>query len=659
MIEEKRIFLGYSREDGAKVRALYNQLQARGFSPWLDVVDLAAGQDWRSEIQHAIKNSKVFLACFSEHSARSQGDTSRLFPYALSVCKDMLPESISLIPVRLDDSGIPDYGVPEFGIGFQGLQWVDLFEPDGFERLVKALEHALGPVSADVDETREQGETLANEEISARTQSASSTPPSNADEIGSSRDTESSLEEQQGRTKRRRSQLSGVLSDKRLRQLKQVLAASGGVVAALALLALVASVIWEVTRTTSDTAINADMIWRKGEVWRARLSDAGDVELDRVADDGGSPRRIMADIKGHRSAISTVRFLDDGRSLETIDQDGRAIVTDIDALVGLMSLPPYRTLQQAKHAAEIEIGRPLGERSIAAAKAVYGWTMAALSSSPATLPPEQKFRDCFECPEMVVLPAGSFLMGSPNGEGDPDEHPQHEVTIAAFAIGATEVTFAEWDACVAAGACAYRLDDEGWGRGDRPVINVSWEDTQQYVAWLSDVTGATYRLPSEAEWEYAGRAGTTTRYAFGDEITDQQANFNSNVGKTVEVGGYPPNAWGLHDMHGNVWEWVQDTYQGNYDGAPADGSAWEGKEESSSRVLRGGSWYEGPGQHRTANRNKIDSAWQNVDLGFRVSRTLNHEDMAQKISRIFFGDMGKHAELSAPFASGSIMNFKF
>ncbi|MGI9494182.1 MAG: SUMF1/EgtB/PvdO family nonheme iron enzyme [Geminicoccaceae bacterium] len=591
MNEEKRIFLGYAREDGAKVRALYTQLLARGFWPWLDVDNLTADQDWRGEILHAVQNSKVFLACFSEHSVRSRGDTSRLFPYALSVCKDMLPESISLIPVRLDDSGIPDYGIPEFGIGFQGLQWVDLFEEDGFERLVAAIEHVLGSEPADVGET-----------------------------VGSS-ETVSELEEQKERTKRKRSQISGILPGKRSKQLKQALSASGGIVAALAILALAAGIIWELTRTTSDTEIIADMVWREGEVWRARLSDAGDVELDRVADEDGSPRRIVADIRGHRSAISAVRFVDDGRSLETIDQDGRVIVTDVDALVGLMSLPSYRTLQQAKRAAETEIGRPLGERSIAAAQSVYGWTVAALTPAPAALSAGEKFRDCKACPEMVVLPAGSFLMGSPEGVGDPDEHPQREVTIPAFAMGATEVTFDQWDACVAAGACVHQPDDAGWGRDDRPVINVSWQDTQQYAAWLSNLTGATYHLPSEAKWEYAARAGTTTAYAFGDEITDQQANFGDSVGTTDVVGGYPPNAWGLHDMHGNVWEWVRDTYQDSYVGAPADGGAWiEG--ENSPRVLRGGSWSGVPDGLRSADRNGNYPVNRVDTVGFRVSRTL-------------------------------------
>jgi formylglycine-generating enzyme required for sulfatase activity len=232
-------------------------------------------------------------------------------------------------------------------------------------------------------------------------------------------------------------------------------------------------------------------------------------------------------------------------------------------------------------------------------------------------------------PAMVALPGGTFLMGSPEGEeGRYDvEGPQHEVTIRPFAIGKHEVTFAEWDACVASGGCnGYRPDDQGWGRGRQPVINVSWHDAQAYVAWLAEATGKPYRLPSEAEWEYAARAGTTTRYAFGDAITEREANFDGSIGKTTEVGAYPANPWGLYDMHGNVWEWVEDIWHDSYQGAPADGSAWtegEGKESSRIRVDRGGSWNYDPGDLRSAGRYWIDPGYRGLYLGFRVARTLD------------------------------------
>ncbi len=224
-------------------------------------------------------------------------------------------------------------------------------------------------------------------------------------------------------------------------------------------------------------------------------------------------------------------------------------------------------------------------------------------------------------PDMVELPSGAYLMGSVEGEGYDDEHPQHEVAIAGFAIGKYEVTFAEWDYCVDAGGCLHRPNDQGQGRDARPVINVSWEDAQAYVAWLSDVTDETYRLPTEAEWEYAARAGTTTQYAFGDKINQKQANFGLNVRKTLEVGSYPANSWGLHDMHGNVWEWVEDCHHDNYEGAPTDGSPWL-QSGCSKPVLRGGSWVDFAEYLRSAARYWSPPGFRHYFIGFRVARTL-------------------------------------
>ena len=238
------------------------------------------------------------------------------------------------------------------------------------------------------------------------------------------------------------------------------------------------------------------------------------------------------------------------------------------------------------------------------------------------------FRDCADCPEMVVVPSGSFMMGSPpSEEGRWDEEgPVHRVMIGArFAVGVYEVTFEEWDACVSAGGCGgYRPDDEGWGRGQRPVINVSWEDAQAYVAWLSGETGEAYRLLSEAEWEYVARAGTTTRYHWGDDIGRNLANCDGCGSRwddelTSPVGSFGANAFGLYDVHGNVEEWVEDCWNDSYAGAPRDGSAWMSG-YCSLHVLRGGSWYYLPRVLRAANRSWIDSGIRYDHVGFRVAR---------------------------------------
>jgi formylglycine-generating enzyme required for sulfatase activity len=237
---------------------------------------------------------------------------------------------------------------------------------------------------------------------------------------------------------------------------------------------------------------------------------------------------------------------------------------------------------------------------------------------------------------MVVVPAGEFTMGSPDGEVERTLDAQRKVTIAKpFAVGKFEVTFTEWDACVAGGGCVGNKSpsDQSWGRSKRPVINISWGDTQEYVAWILRETGKTYRLLTEAEWEYAARAGTTTPFSTGQAITTDQANFNGNSTyggsaecqyrqKTVEVGSFRPNAFGLHDMHGNVWEWVEDCYNARYAGAPADGSAvtFSG---CTSRVLRGGSWPNYPWLLRSAFRFGSTPVYRYVTNGFRVARTLN------------------------------------
>jgi formylglycine-generating enzyme required for sulfatase activity len=244
-------------------------------------------------------------------------------------------------------------------------------------------------------------------------------------------------------------------------------------------------------------------------------------------------------------------------------------------------------------------------------------------------------------PDMITLPAGAFLMGAPeNEEGSiDDERPQHRVTIPRpFALGRTAVTFAMWDAAVASGFMppdgAERPDDAGWGREERPVINVSWHDAQAYCAWLNRRLGlppGTYRLPREAEWEYACRAGTVTPFSFGDTISPEQANYDGRFsygkfweegeyrGHTVPVGTLPANPWGLCEMHGNVWEWVRDAY-GRYPKARTD-SRPKIPADIPTRVLRGGAWKLSPRDLRSATRAADKPVVRAPAFGFRVART--------------------------------------
>ena len=258
------------------------------------------------------------------------------------------------------------------------------------------------------------------------------------------------------------------------------------------------------------------------------------------------------------------------------------------------------------------------------------------------------FRDCPHCPEMVVVPSGDFMMGSPPSEKGrwDDEGPRHGVMIgSSFAVGVYEVTRGEFGRFVSStgrsmgDSCRTREDGEwkarsgrGWRSpgfsqtGSHPVVCVSWDDARAYVRWLSGETGASYRLLSESEWEYVARAGTQTRYWWGDDIGRNRANCDGCGSRwdnesTAPVGSFAANAFGLHDVHGNVWEWVQDCWNDSYAGAPGDGSAWE-RGECSRRVLRGGSWFSLPGLLRAALRIRGVAGYRYVIAGFRVARTF-------------------------------------
>lgn len=252
--------------------------------------------------------------------------------------------------------------------------------------------------------------------------------------------------------------------------------------------------------------------------------------------------------------------------------------------------------------------------------------------------PGDLFQDCDSCPEMVVVPRGEFVMGSPeNEEGRfANEGPQHGVKIAViFAVGRFEVTFEEWDACVTDGGCgSYRPDDEDWGRGKRPAVNVSWRDAQAFVTWMnSKVEGTPYHLPSETEWEYAARAGAETAFWWGEKADHEYANYGQDEccgglaeGRdewefTAPVGSFPANEFQLHDMQGNTWEWTEDCWNDSYSGAPVDGTSWE-KGDCESRVLRGGSWTDRPRLLRSASRVWNKPGNRSPYVGFRVARTL-------------------------------------
>jgi formylglycine-generating enzyme required for sulfatase activity len=242
------------------------------------------------------------------------------------------------------------------------------------------------------------------------------------------------------------------------------------------------------------------------------------------------------------------------------------------------------------------------------------------------------FLECSYCPEMIVVPAGRFMMGTLVGQGFPgEEGPRHEVTIAkAFAVAKFALTFDEWDTCAARGDCRPDVGDNGWGRGRQSAINVSWDDAQTYVKWLSKIIGKPYRLLSESEYEYAARAGSETKYPWGDEIKLNGKPMANCYGcdsqwdnkQTAPVGSFPANDFGLYDMVGNVKEWTEDCWNASYRGAPADGSPWTDG-NCGRRVVRGGAWDDYPVDLRSADRSGGVTDGRYNNIGFRVARTLN------------------------------------
>jgi formylglycine-generating enzyme required for sulfatase activity len=292
---------------------------------------------------------------------------------------------------------------------------------------------------------------------------------------------------------------------------------------------------------------------------------------------------------------------------------------------------------------------PVQPSSSVDARTASASTRAPVVRNPSSLPDFAMFRECDGCPEMVILPRGNLLMGSPAGESgrgeDEDSQSgaggaQVNVTIARFAISRFETTWDEWEACVNAGACnegpintligqqSWASTANGWGRARRPVIMVDWNDAGAYAAFVNGRSGGGYRRPTEAEWEYAARANTRARFSWGDDdpSCDQSARNGANFSactddRTRPVGSFRANPWGLYDMHGNVWEWIEDCYRDNLGGQPSDGRAFQSS-SCTYRVLRGGSWSIFPQNLRSANRNGYNPTDRVIYYGFRLARTV-------------------------------------
>ncbi|MBT9312545.1 SUMF1/EgtB/PvdO family nonheme iron enzyme [Leptothoe kymatousa] len=477
-----RIFLAHASEDKTAVIDLYQRLKARGFHPWLDKLDLRAGQNWRAEIPKAIRTSDVFIACLSKQSIAKQSYVQREFRIALQEMANKPPGKIYLIPLRLDDCDIPDLRQEESGISLRDYHWANLFEPDGFDQLVKDIEYGFADI---------QGSSTA---VSTPSDADSSELP---DSFRASQD--SSYED--------------VL--KRLKELED----------------------------------------------RVKNQSAPKYDLRGAQFAGGFAETVLG------------------------NQIGEVVSNKSSA-----SQEPPHQLATPSQKAPVRKTKP---------KEVANRSPKRINLGKGVIL------------ELVHIPGGTFLMGSPEGERDENEQPQHQVKVPEFWMGKYPVTQTQYRAVIGENPSRFK-------GGDRPVESVSWNDAIQFCSQASQKRGEVIRLPSEAEWEYACRAGTTTPYSFGETLKKEQANYRGGLGETSFVGAYPANQWGLYDMHGNVWEWCQDTWHGNYKGAPNDGSAWEDREDDSSRAIRGGSWINAPWVCRSAVRYVITPDFRDSYFGFRV-----------------------------------------
>ena len=373
----------------------------------------------------------------------------------------------------------------------------------------------------------------------------------------------------------------------------------------------------EVVSLLLDAGADGAVKGPKGRTAMEMAKSGGHREVAALIEAKEAERKARADAEAERKARAEAERLDRAAFARATSSD------TVQAYVEYRSAHPHgKSLQEAQ--ARLDELLAAANARVKAAK--------------------RPIRDCGECPELVVAPAGEFLMGSPDSERGrfSSEGPVHRVTIAEpFAVGVYEVTFEEWDACVRGGGCGgYRPRDRGWGRGRRPVINLSWYDARSYVEWLRKRTGKGYRLLSESEWEFVARAGTRTPFHFGETISANRANYDGSTTygpgrtgpfrkETVPVGSFSPNGFGLHDVHGNVEEWVQDCWNRRYEGAPVDGSALE-TGNCTYRTLRGGSWRDQPRFLRSAYRNSFVAKFRRPVVGFRVARALGSTELIQE-----------------------------
>ncbi len=577
------IFISYSRNDRERVRFMAQALEADGFNVWWDP-EILPGESFSKVIDTKLKDSACIIAVWSKSSIHSN--------WVQEEADDGMMRN-TLIPVMIDEIDLPR--------GFKRLQTADLRnwqgdvdEPNWQMILTQVRKLVSNRAAAEAAERQAaaQAKTKQQPPVQKSKPVAAAAAP---------RPTPKSAAPSPQPTAAPAAQAAAAAPEKK----------GGGlpILPIAAVLALIgAGVFGFLIMSGGDETSSSDVVARTD----VPAAEAPPIVAPAIAE----PEEVVEEIQ------DTVETLDVETGLETIgDADGNE--TDLTAVATDAVNGINAAVEDAADGATATLDVP------ATAEA------EDVESAPSYTAGEA-FRDCESCPEIMPFDAGGvFTMGAPDGEFGRDEveTPQVDITIAKpFAIGVFEVTYDDWAACIDDGGCnGYTPSDLGWGKGRRPLVNVSVEDAKQYLAWLSEETGNNYRLPSEAEWEYAARAGKADPFHTGALITANQANYNGQypynnapVGtyrsQTIAVGSFAANDFGLYDMHGNVWEWTEDCWRSSHSGVPEDGTAIGGS--CSSRVLKGGAWNAGAWRLRSAFRKAGENNLRKFDTGFRVARDL-------------------------------------
>ena len=724
-----RIFLAHAKEDKIAVVKLYQQLKSQGYHPWLDKEDLLPGQNWRVEIPKAIRNSHVFIACLSQRSVAKQGYVQREFRMALNAYADKPPGSIYLIPLRLDDCEVPDLRQEEYGVNLRDLQWVDLFEHNGFERLLRALEYGFPDTHSSpkaivshlpettLDADRQKGSLkrpnpeqkrwaflvginrysdqsfsqlkyCVNDVVSLETllNEAGYTVVCMHDKLPA-RDAHFP---RYGYIKAEFQKLNGQFEPS---DLLFVYFACHGICGSDRQPRLVAEDTRAETLTETTIAVADIRQWmhESGAGQLVLMLDA--CHQMKQSADKGEEEVISEFLKEMHAQISDGLALLALNPTELVAREfgglehgdfgyyilrglaGAAKKSD-SKQVTVGSLKRYvldQLMQVAESAGLIQQLRERVTEDLSVKNIVLvedkAFSISFITTPRASIPNLSLHTVCrptFEFKvvtvdedgkekenitkqasyraeelseinmlDLVVIPTGRFIMGSPETELErqEDEGPQHEVTVNSFLMSKYPITQAQWEIVSNLPGIHRQLPPRpSYFKGDdRPVEMVSWYEVMEFCQRLSKTTGQTYRLPSEAEWEYACRAGTVTPYHFGHTITSSLANYNGELvdgirhkgvyrRETTQVGMFQlANAFGLYDMHGNVLEWCLDHWHDSYNDAVEKSIAWTENGNSNFRLLRGGAWSLYPRYCRSANRGKASPEFRSSRIGFRIA----------------------------------------